>query len=165
MELEEGLEEYPRRYAFFGNVVMLIWIGLGFMGCWYLSPLLAWAYLVLALLMVYVVLRKLVCTNCIYYGKWCSIGWGKLSALMFKRGDPEKFKDGIGIKMAPLTYGPLTLIPLIAVIISILQVFTMEKALVLVLILLIGGYSGTISRKKSCSQCRMRGICPGSAVR
>lgn len=165
MNYAQGLEEYPRGYAFFGNLVMLLWIGVGTLGCWFLSPALGWIYLISALLIVYFVLRKLVCTNCIYYGRWCSIGWGKLAALMYRKGDPEKFKKSIGVRIAPITYGLLTLIPVVAIIISMMHEFKIEKAAVLLMILLIGAYSGTISRKKSCSQCRMRLICPGSAVK
>ena len=27
------------------------------------------------------------------YDKWCAIGWGKLSAKMFKKGKPEEFAE------------------------------------------------------------------------
>jgi hypothetical protein len=31
--------------------------------------------------------------NCYYYGKWCSLGRGKLCALLFPKGNPQKFID------------------------------------------------------------------------
>lgn len=37
--------------------------------------------------------------------------------------------------------------------------------LVLILLLLVSFYSGAISRKKACAKCKMRLICPGSAVK
>ena len=35
---EQGLEEYPKVGIFIGNLLMLIWIALGTIGCWFLSP-------------------------------------------------------------------------------------------------------------------------------
>ena len=93
---EQGLEEYPKVSIVLENLLMVIWIAIGTLACWFLHPLIAWIYLALAIIMVGVVLRKLVCTNCYYYGKWCHTGWGKLSALLFKQGDMEKFSMGIG---------------------------------------------------------------------
>ncbi|HEC88254.1 MAG TPA: hypothetical protein ENI52_02940 [Thermoplasmata archaeon] len=162
---EQGLEEYPKLNAIIGNFFMLVWIVLGVVACWFLYPLAAWIYLIFAIIIVFVVLRKLVCTNCYYYDKWCNIGWGKLCAVFFKKGDIEKFSISPGIKIAPFVYGSLTLIPLILLIISLFKGFSTLKLSVLILILIIGFYSGTISRKKSCADCKMRIICPGSAVR
>jgi len=162
---EQGLEEYPKLGILLGNFVMLLWIALGTIACWFLYPLVAWIYLAFAIIMVFAVLRKLVCTNCYYYDKWCCTGWGKLSALFFKKGDIKKFSSSYGLKLAPLAYGLLTLIPLISVVISLTQGFTIPKIVVLILLLLISFYSGTINRKKTCAKCKMRLICPGSAVK
>ncbi len=148
---EQGKEEYSRTGIFFGNFIMLLWIAAGTIGCWYLSPLAAWIYLAFAIIMVGIVLRKIVCTNCYYYDKWCCFGWGKLSALLFKKGKIEDFSKSLGIKVAPITYGLLTLIPLVLIIISLFQEFTVLKIVVLVFLLLISFYSGTISRKKICA--------------
>ena len=162
---EQGLETYPKSGAILGNFVMLLWMALGTIACRFVSPLAGWLYLAFALGMVYVVLRKLVCTNCYYYDKWCAIGWGKLAARLFKQGKIEHFSTCAGIKIAPATYGALTLIPLVLLIISLVQQFSLPKIAVLILLLLISFYSGTVSRKKSCARCKMRLICPGSAVK
>jgi hypothetical protein len=162
---EKGLEEYPVAGAIIGNMVMIIWIALGAVGCWFFYPLIGLIYFVFALVMIYVILRKLVCPNCYYHGKCCHIGWGKLSAFMFKKGDIEDFPTSIGLKVAPLTYGLLTLIPLILIVISIFQEFLVSKAVILFILLAISFYSGTFGRKKACTVCKMRLICPGAAVK
>lgn len=162
---EQGLEEYPKAQVFLGNLLMIIWIALGTIACWLLSPIAGWIYLAFALLMVAVVLRKLLCTNCYYYNKWCCMGWGKLVALFFKQGDVEKFNTSSGQKLAPLTYGLLSLIPLILIVISVIQQFTIAKIVVLILLFSISFYSGAVSRKKTCANCKMRLICPGSAAK
>lgn len=162
---ERGLEEFPKSNIILGNLAMILWIALGTIACWFLNPLLSWIYLIFAIVMVFIILRKLVCTNCYYYGKWCHIGWGKLSALLFKKGNIEDFNKGIGLKLAPITYGLLTLIPLIAILVSMYEEFTLPKITVLILILLVSVYSGAISRKKACEKCKMRLFCSGCAVK
>src|SRR5450759_3893107 len=84
---EERLERYPRSTGIAGNLSMRGWIALGTAACYFFNPIAALVFLAVALLLVFVVLRKLVCTNCYYYDKWCATGWGKLSALMFKKGN------------------------------------------------------------------------------
>lgn len=162
---EQGLEEYPPAQAIFSNVVMIIWIALGTIACWFFFPLIGLIYLVFALVMVFVVLRKLVCPNCYYHGECCHMGWGKLSGFMFNKGNIEDFPASIGLKVAPLTYGLLTLIPLILIVISIFQKFLISKVIILVILLGISFYSGTVGRKKACVVCKMRLICPGAAVK
>jgi len=92
------------------------------------------------------------------------LGWGKLSGLLFKKGNIEEFNTSIGQKLAPATYGILTLIPLILIVISIIQKFAVSKIVVLLFILLISFYSGAINRKKTCAKCKMRLMCKGSAL-
>ena len=88
-----------------------------------------------------------------------------LTALFFKNGDIKKFNTSIGQKLAPITYGLLTLVPLVLIIISLFQEFTVLKIAILVFLLLVSFYSGAINRKKTCAMCKMRLICPGCAVK
>ena len=81
---EKGVEKYPISNIILGNIIMILIMVLGAVAVWYLLNWWAWLYLAISLIMVYIVLRKLVCKNCYYYDKWCAIGWGKLSAKMFK---------------------------------------------------------------------------------
>jgi hypothetical protein len=162
---EQGCEQYGLSSIIIGNLAMLVWIGLGTACCWFFHPIAAWVYLPVAVLMVFVVLRRLVCVNCYYYGKLCPSGWGKLAALMFKQGSMDKFGTSIGVKLAPATYGLLSLIPLGFVIAAMVQDFEVAQPVVLVLLLAMSAYSGTISRKKSCVNCKMRLSCPGCAVK
>ena len=160
-----GLEEYPESSIIIGNLLMILWISLGTIACWFLYPLAAWLYLSFAFVMVGFILRKALCTNCYYYDKWCSMGWGKLSALFFKRGDIEKFNSDLGQTLAPLTYGLLILAPIILIVISTIQVFSVSKIIVLVLLLAISFFSAIIIRKKLCAQCKMMLSCKGCAAK
>lgn len=162
---EQGLEKFPKANIILGNSLILIWIGLGTIACWFFSPIAGYLYIAFAITMVYIILRKLVCTNCYYYSKWCSLGWGKLSALFFKKGDIQKFSSCPGIKMAGPTYGLLCFIPLALIIISLFQNFTITKIIVLVLLFIVCLFSAVINRRKTCSKCKMRLVCPGCAVK
>jgi hypothetical protein len=161
---KQGRKNFPLPRVIFGNVLMLVWMGLGTIACWFVWPVAAWIYLAVAIIMIFVVLRQLVCTNCYYYGKQCALGWGKVSALFFSPGSIEQFSTCVGIKAAPITYGLLTLIPLVFCIVALVQEATVSRVAVLGLLLAVSVYSGAISRKMACTNCKMRLICPGSAA-
>ena len=111
---QEGLEEYPKSGVVPGNLLMVAWVAAGTIGCWFLNPIIAWIYLAFALMMVYLVLRRLVCRSCYYHDRRCALGWGKLAALICKREDISKFSTGVGLKLAPMTYGLLSPVPVVA---------------------------------------------------
>ncbi|MHB8894369.1 MAG: hypothetical protein ACYC99_04210 [Candidatus Geothermincolia bacterium] len=161
---EEGVEEYSVAAVIDTNLAMVLWIALGTDACYFFSHIVAWVYLGIAVLLVFVVLRKLVCTNCYYYGKRCATGWGKLASMMFKRGDIERFNDSIGVTLAPVIYGLLTVVPLVLGTIATVMHFSWLKVLVLAGLALVGFYSGSVGRKKSCKACKMREYCKGSAA-
>lgn len=162
---EQGLEECPKSGIIVGNMVMMAWIALGTVACWLLYPLAAWIYLPAAVVLVFVVLRGLVCTNCYYYGKWCPIGWGKLSALFFKKGSVERFGTSAGVRLAPMVYGLLSLVPIVLIVVALVREFSVAGVVVLVLLLVVFAYSGAVSRTRACTHCKMRLICPGCAAK
>jgi hypothetical protein len=162
---EKGKEQYPMSRVVLGNVLMILWIVVGTIAVWFLSPLAATLYLIVAVITVYFILRKLVCTNCYYYDKWCSLGWGKLAAALFKQGRIEEFNESIGLRLAPIVYGLLTIFPLVVVLVAIIAEIDFYKIAVLVILLFFSVYSGSISRKSACASCKMNTMCKGSAVK
>ena len=68
------------------NVLLLLWFGfaaysaLRFAGL----PIISIIYLLFAIIMLGLILRKHLCTHCYYYKKLCGTGWGKLSSCLFK---------------------------------------------------------------------------------
>lgn len=162
---EKGKEQYPMSRIIIGNIVMFLGLVVGTIAIWFYSPIMAAIYLIIAVITVYVILRKLVCTNCYYYDKWCSLGWGKLAAALFKRGDIEQFNDSIGIRLAPIVYGLLTIFPLIVVIVALVLEFDYYKVGVLVILVFFAIYSGGISRRSACADCKMNTVCKGSVVK
>ncbi|MFC1998555.1 hypothetical protein ACFLVR_02795 [Chloroflexota bacterium] len=162
---EPGLEQHPKSGVIIGNLIMAVWIALGTIACWFLSPIAAWIYLAIGVSMAWVVMRRLVCVNCYYYGKWCATGWGKLAAVFFKKGDMDKFSTSIGVKIAPMVYGLLSIIPITLLIVAMVAQFSVPRIVVLVLLIGVSAYSAVVNRKKTCAKCKMRLICPGCAVK
>jgi hypothetical protein len=103
---ESGLEEYPKSTIVLANLMMVLWLVLGTIASWFFSPVAAAIYTLFGVLMVFFVLRKIICTNCYYYDKWCAMGWGKLAALFFKQGDIGKFSTSAGIKFSAINLRP-----------------------------------------------------------
>jgi hypothetical protein len=162
---ENGKEQYPMSRVVIGNIMIILWLVVGTIAVWFFSPLVATLYLIVAVITVYLILRKLVCTNCYYYDKWCSMGWGKIASALFKQGKIEEFNESIGLRLAPLVYGLLTIFPLIVVLVVLIGEFDYYKVAVLVILLFFALYSGSISRKSACASCKMNTTCRGSAVK
>jgi len=162
---EEGFEEYPITTVIAQNLFFLIYFSIGFIAMLSLKisgiPIISLLYAVFLIVMLLFVLRKHLCTNCYYYGKRCSTGWGKLSSLMFKEksGNYE-----LGIKLAGITWGLATLIPIIGSIISLILNFTTYRLGLLMLFIFLTPFN-FIFHKNSCKRCKMRNICPASIVK
>ncbi len=164
---EKGLENYPRPTVFLTNTLLLLWFGFAAYGMSEIKfaelPIFSILYLLFVLVMLGFVLRKHLCTHCYYYDKLCGSGWSKLSSCQFrqKSGNYE-----LGIKLAGMTWGLLTIIPIIVI---PLAMFLHKEFLVsggvsmacFIVIMIIN----QLGRKKGCSQCKMRCICKASAYK
>ena len=84
----KGLENYPKATVFLTNVLLLLWFGFAAYGMSALRfaglPIISIIYLLFAIIMLGLILRKHLCTHCYYYNKLCGTGWGKLSSCLFK---------------------------------------------------------------------------------
>ena len=162
---EKGLENYPKSAVVLTNTLLLLWFGFAVYGMSVLKfaglPIISILYLSFVLVMLGVVLRKHLCTHCYYYGKLCGSGWSKLSSCQLKQksGNYE-----LGMKLAGMTWGLLTIIPIIAISLAMFlhKDFLISGGISLVgfIVIMIINQFG---RKKGCSQCKMRYICKASA--
>ena len=164
---EKGLENYPKEAVSLTNVLLLLWFGFAVYGMSALVfagvPIISIIYLLFAIIMLGFVLRKHLCTHCYYYDRLCGTGWGKLSSRLFKEksGNYE-----LGTKLAGLTWGLLTIVPIIAIPIAIFLhreflvpgVISLASFLVVMML-------NQLWRKKGCGQCKMRYICKASAAK
>ena len=164
---EKGLENYPKSIVILTNVLLTMWFVFAAYGMSALKlagfPIVSALYLLFALVMLGFILRKHLCTHCYYYGKLCSSGWSKLSSCQFKQksGNYE-----LGMKLAGMTWGLLTIIPIIAIPLAMFlhKEFLISGGISLVCFLVIMVIN-QLGRKKGCSQCKMRYICKASAAK
>ena len=164
---EKGLENYPKATVVLTNVLLLLWFGFAAYGMSALKlvglPAVSIIYLLFAFVMLGLVLRKHLCTHCYYYSKWCGSGWSKLSSCLFKEksGNYE-----LGMKLAGLTWGLLTVVPIITIPVTM---FLQREFLISGGICLAGFLAimvvNQFGRKKGCSQCKMRYICKASVAK
>ncbi|MBA7582904.1 hypothetical protein ES708_24842 [subsurface metagenome] len=110
-------------------------------------------------MIVQVLLKKHNCSGCYYYDKLCHLGWGKISSAMFKQdsGNPD-----MGMKLSLFYIVPPPLIFLTSLVFVIIKSPAWAYWLILVLFTILNVAAFPI-RKKGCSLCTMRKVCPGSA--
>ena len=125
-------------------------------------PVISVGYILFAVIMLGVVLRKHLCTACWYYGKKCHCGWGKLAEKLFKQNSGNKKIGAIG---GNLTWGLIMIFPLLTFITYAVSNQTVRANWIGLGIFLGFVIINGVLHKKSCTNCKMRVICPGSAAK
>jgi hypothetical protein len=160
-----GDESFPLSRVFGENLHYLaMWVLTGYL-LWPIwtpfgLPLLTimWAILVV---IIQILLKKHNCSGCYYYDKLCHLGWGKISAAMFKQdsGNPK-----MGVKLSLFYILPPPLIFLTSLIFAINKNPSWIYWFVLALFVILNAASFPV-RKKGCGLCAMREACPGSVAK
>jgi len=114
-----GFERFPLWIVVLSNLVSLSIYALGATILTGLAPWLSILYVLYCLWLEIRVLQKS-CADCYYYGKVCGFGKGKLCALLFKQGSPQRFVEkqvswadvlpDFGVSVFPLIGGIVRLI-------------------------------------------------------
>ncbi len=161
----EGLEEYPLGWVIGQNIFFLVYFGIGFIGMLPLKiygfPIISVLYALFLIIMPLFVLRKHLCTHCYYYGKLCSTGWGRLSALMFKKNSGNY---QLVVKLAGITWMLATAIPIVGIILALVLDYSPSNLIFLILFVLLTPVN-FVSHKKACEKCKMRFICAASMAK
>jgi hypothetical protein len=92
METTKTYDNFPISTVILSNLVSVLIYTSGLVITRRLGWIAAVLYLAFILAFEYRLLSKH-CVNCYYWGKTCGFGKGRLSSLLFKRGDPLKFCD------------------------------------------------------------------------
>ncbi len=132
--------EFKRSLLVFGNLTLSFWILLGAIALWFYNPLAFWIFLLFAAFMVFAMLRRLGCSSCAYCTS-CTSGFGRLSGWFFGRVPTKDLSSKTRLAFIGFIYCLLALVPSVFLVISILEVFTIAKIVVLSGILLISLYS------------------------
>jgi hypothetical protein len=129
--MSENKLEFTRNLLVLGNLTVLAWIILAFLGVWFYDQLAGWLLLLFNAFIVYAVLRRLGCSS--YYNcKSCSSGFGRIAGVFFGAG---YIKEGsVGNRKGLLAFVYVLLFPLPALLLSVslMQEFAIAKVLVLI---------------------------------
>ena len=149
----EYYENYPSSLVAFNLLFGLAGFAVGLI---VLAQLGTWAwvgYLALYLLEMAAVLA-FACTRCCYYGKTCGMGYGKLAALLFKKGAEEEFHKATSHKVAGILMLVTFPLPILGGIASLIMGFSAYR-LLLFLVLIGLTVAGFVTRPRLvCGHCK-----------
>jgi drug/metabolite transporter (DMT)-like permease len=163
--LVEGRDDFPLLWVVGENALYLAtWSLAAFLlwPVWHFGGVpvlgLAWIFLVLV---VQTLLKKHNCTGCVYYGKRCHLGWGKLAAWLFERdsGDPA---TGQRLSLFYILSPPFVLLAGLGY--GLLGEPNWLYWAGLGLFVVLNAVTFPV-RRSGCSRCKMRKVCLGSAAR
>lgn len=153
--------DYPPGQIILTNIIVIFWLALGVYAIWLVIPVLAIVWGVFLAVMFLIVMRRSICTRCRCYGGRCSTGWGWYASKLFKKRNVEEFPGCFGARFAPVLWMSVSLLPVIVLGVSLIFDFSLIRAVILVLLVIVAYLFGNKkSRKKSCSVCRMNDLCP-----
>ncbi|OHB73288.1 MAG: hypothetical protein A2Z25_09550 [Planctomycetes bacterium RBG_16_55_9] len=106
------------------------------------------------------------CASCYYYGKVCAFGKGKLCALLFKKGDPQKFAE-VQVRWRDLVPDFLvSIFPLIGGIVLLVMDFNwIILTLLIVLLVLSSAGNAFVRGSFACKYCKQKELgCPAEKL-
>ena len=138
-------KEYSIFELVVGNVIIILWIGLGAAALGLFNLFAAIGFFALTAFLIFFEIGKHGCVTC-YYCKTCTIGMGKLPEFFFKpEGTANVNKKAL--RIFPFVFLLLSLVPSVFVVFSIVQEFAYLKLALLVGLLAFSIYSGTVRRR------------------
>ena len=138
-------KDYSKAELIFGNLAIILWMGLGALSCALFFPLTAVLYFASAAFLIFYELGKHGCVTC-YYCKTCTIGIGKLPELFFRQAGTANVNRR-ALKLFPFTYLLLSALPIILIVISFSQETAIYKIALLATVLAFSIYTGIIRWK------------------
>ncbi len=106
------------------------------------------------------------CVNCCYYDKVCAFGKGKLSALLFKEGDLQKFAEKAVSWRDLVPDFLVSIFPLIGGIVLLVTNFNWVILMLLVILLVLSsGGNAFIRGSYACKYCKQKELgCPAEKL-
>jgi hypothetical protein len=158
-------ENYPLWMVFIANLLSLLIYGIGAYILYLSGIIWAIAYVIFIIIFEFRLISGH-CTDCYYYGKTCAFGKGRMSALFFNRGSPEKFTAMTITWKDIVPDFLLFIIPVLAGILLLVQGFAWT-ILILIMVLLLLGFAGNalVRGHLACRYCKQREIgCPATQL-
>lgn len=165
MEAVERFDHYPVWIVVFSNMVSLSVYLSGLMIMVHLGWLALFIFGFFILSLEYRLVSRH-CVDCFYWGKTCAFGRGKLSARLFKKGDPVRFcshqmtwKDMIPDLL-------VFLVPFITGIVLLIQDFNILLLMLVIMLGLLSTVGNSFIRGSlACRYCKQRDLgCPAEQL-
>jgi len=165
MSANECYENFPLWFVIINNLVSL---SIYIIGVYILAGLgiLFSALYLLYCLFLEIRLLKEGCVNCYYYGKLCGFGKGKISASLFKKGNPNKFNEREISWINILPDFMVSVFPIVGGVILLFGDFSwIIVVLIIIIIILSTGGTAFIRGSLACRYCKQREIgCPAERL-
>ena len=165
MKKQKYYEKYPYWIIIISNVFSIAIYLIGAFIIYQLGSIWLVSYLLYILWIEIRILRRS-CVNCYYYGKYCAFGKGKISYLLFKKGDSKKFiQDKITWKDIIPDF-MVSLIPmLVGIAILIIDFNWFLLTMIVILALLTFAGNALVRGSLACKYCKQREIgCPAEQL-
>jgi len=165
MEETKSYENFPLWIVLLSSLVALLTYALGayiLSGFGILWPILYLLYC----LGIEILLLRGSCVHCYYYGKVCGLGRGKLCALPFPKGDPQKFIEKEASWTTLLPDFMVFIFPIVGGIILLVTDFSwLIVAMMAILVILSSVGNAVIRGSLACKYCKQRKIgCPAEKM-
>ena len=138
-------KQYSKVELLLGNLIIILWISLGSLSFSLFNPFVAIGYFFVTAFLIFYELGKHGCLTC-YYCKTCTIGMGKLPELFFRQKGTANVNRK-ALRLFPVVFIMLSLVPMFLIIFSVFQEFAIYKIVLLAAILMFTLYSGIVRRK------------------
>lgn len=138
-------KEYSKFELIFGNLGIVLWIGLGAVCCGLFYPLAGLGYFSLLAFLIFFEIGKHGCVTC-YYCKSCTIGMGKLPEFFFKTEGTANVNRKVQ-RIFPFVFVLLSFVPAVLIALSIVQEFAFYKAGLAAVIFAFSLYCGILRRR------------------
>ena len=158
-------EDYPPRIVLLSN---LLSVSIYVIGAFLMAGLGLWslaAYIIYCLWMEIRLLRYH-CVDCSYYGRTCAFGRGRLCALLFQAGDPQRFAQKQLSWSDLLPDFAVSLLPALAAIVQLVMGFRWVTLGLLAVLLVLTFWGNAVVRGSfACRHCRQRQLgCPAERL-
>ena len=158
-------ENYPTLIVIVSNLLSFLIYVIGAFILYPYSFIWVICYVLFILLLEFHVLSRH-CVDCYYYGKTCAFGKGRLSSLLFHRGQPERFNQ---LKITWKDIVPdflVFIVPVLAGIILLIQGFSLTILILIIALIILGFYGNAFVRGQlACRYCKQRAIgCPAAQL-
>jgi hypothetical protein len=165
MKKDKCYENYPFWIVLISNIVSIAIYLIGAVIIYQIG----FVWLILYIIYILILEFRLIkghCTDCYYYGKTCAFGKGKISSILFKKGNLKNFckkqmtwKDIIPDFM-------VSLIPAIIGIIILIKDFDYVLLLLVIILLILTFFgNGFVRGNLACKYCKQRKIgCPAQKL-